>query len=219
MSIFFESVANSSGAGSGTTVTNSLTVTSAGTNNVAVLFTSSGDAAHDVHTTGVTWDGVAMTQVGTIGTGGVNGTLMMWILVNPSIGTKDLVTTWNSSVTSFGAYNSLAIFSGCSATQPDASTNPTGVAGTFTVNVTTVAANAMVVLMTNYGGTAGTNTTQIQAAIGWSGYRLATTAGSYGVSEVTTAGAGQAIAGALSLAPFAAAAATGPRKLALLGVG
>ncbi len=209
MAIAFESYANTGGAGSGTTVTNSLTVTSAGSNNVAVVFASSGDSTHDVHATAMTWNGVSMAQVGTTGTGGANGTLTMWILVNPAIGTENLVSTWNSSVTAYGAYHSIAIFSGCKqSAQPDASTNPTNFPSTNpAVTVTTVAANAMVVLLTNAGGTAGANTTLIQAAVGFSGYDLATTAGNYTVNETT--GAYTTTAGGLSIAPFVAAVANG----------
>src|SRR3990167_5193673 len=60
--------------GTGTQTTNTWDITGAGSHVTIVASTASGDASTDVHPTDCSWNSVAMSQVGTTGTGGVNGT-------------------------------------------------------------------------------------------------------------------------------------------------
>jgi hypothetical protein len=187
---------------SGTSTTFSVDITGAGSNVTLVLDLDSGDDTHDVHATAATWNGVSFTQVGTTATGGINGTLNMWVLANVAdIGAFDLVVTWSDDIAAYGGAISMLTYNDTSAIQPDAYVSPASQTGNFSINITTVADNATIVLLSNYGGSAGADTTQRGATIGWEGERAVTIAGAYTVAENTGDTLGQIRAGALSLAP------------------
>lgn len=192
--------------GTGTQTTNTFDLTGAGTHVTIALFTNSGDATHDIHATDCTWNGVSMAQVGTTGTGGINGTGTMWVLANANVGNFNLVCNWNGSITPYGAGKIMAVYNGTSDTQPDAFTSAS-LQGSqnFTINVTTVADNSWIVLLSNAGAfSAGANTTLRENSVGFIGDTNAaqTPAGVHSVAENAVPGANQTVAGAMSIAPF-----------------
>jgi len=191
------------GANNANPWTRAMDLSAAGSNVGLVVTVGGEDATHSSDCSSVVWDGQSMTQAGTTATGGVNGVVQMWVLGGANTVSGNLVLTHVSG--SNYIYLSALTYSGCSSTQPDAYTSPVSKTGNFSVSVTTVADNAWIVLCSNYGGTAGANTNQRNAATNWNGDRgPLSPAGSYAVAENTAAGSNQAIAGAVSLTPYVA---------------
>lgn len=141
-----------------TSATSSLTFshTCSGTNRI--LFVTS-CANTGSTTTGVTYAGVAMTQVGSVTD--IGPTHYLWVLVNPASGANNVVITNSGSVTAGSALS----FTGAKQTgQPDAtSTGTSTTTASFSKSVTTVADNCFTVCTSRTGSgnalTGGTNTT------------------------------------------------------------
>jgi hypothetical protein len=125
---------------SGTTITWNHTVTSSGSNRA--LFVLVGGVVPTQVVTGVTYNGVAMTNIVQARDNG-NSELFnyIYVLVNPSTGTNSIVVTWNAALTSGGFAAASAIsFTGVNQTNPNRfpSMNFSGtpISTTMTVSVT-----------------------------------------------------------------------------------
>lgn len=119
-------------------------------------------AADDV--TGVTYNGVSMTQLGKYNTSTQEpGVLYIYGLANPATGSNNVVISLTGS-TGSRAYSVTNSYTGVAATgQPDASNTGTTVGTSLTVSVTTVDDNAWLIgaMGVNSGGvtqSAGTGT-------------------------------------------------------------
>ena len=207
---FADSVAfveeNHAFGGTDTQTTDTWDITGAGTHVTVVAGVSSGDVDDNVYATDCSWNGDAMSQVGTTGTGGVNGTLTMWYLPNADVGNYAFVCNYNASITAFGAGRTMHVYSGTADSGPNSFTSPANKTGNFTVSTTPTTGGVWLVLFSNYGGTGpGPGTTQRQNTVGFSGDRgpifpvEATT-----TAENTAAGTNEVVAGAIGIAPFVA---------------
>lgn len=140
----------------GTTLTFSHTCT--GTNLILLVGAETGGAGDTV--TGITYNSVAMTRIGTA-TSSVTDTGYLYYLLNPSTGTHNVVITATA-----GAVNGIrgisASYAGVKQSgQPDANSTNTGTGTTETGTVTVVAANSWQVMITwndSAEPTAGTGT-------------------------------------------------------------
>ena len=156
MAIAYDSATNAQIQNPGTSLTFSHTCT--GTDRILFVYSF---ARNDV-TTGVTYNGVSMTQTGATITSGTDR-FQLWYLINPASGTNSVVITG-------GASTSLVI--GCSqsytgadqSTQPDAVTTNVAVSTALTTSLTTITDNAWDILFARAIGngitSAGTGTTQ-----------------------------------------------------------
>ena len=148
--------ATSNGSASATTVTVSHTCTG----DDGILFVGCWIQNSTDQMTSVTYNGVAMTQIGKINNAGTDSTYLYY-LIAPATGANDIVMT--KSGTDLG-YVIGSSYTGASQTgQPDASTTNTGATVTsLTTSVTTVADNTWTVLMmkaSDSTNSAGTGTT------------------------------------------------------------
>lgn len=141
-----------------TSATSSLTFshTCSGTDRILFVATCANTGST---TTGVTYGGVSMTQVGSVTD--IGPTEYLWYLVNPASGANNVVVTNSGSVTTGSAIS----FTGASQTgQPDATyTGTSTTTSSFSSSITTVADNCFVVCTSRTGNgftlTGGTNTT------------------------------------------------------------
>lgn len=147
------------GSSSGTTRTFSHTCT--GSN--LILFVTANVHTATATVTGVTYNGVAMTSVGS--QANTSATTTLWYLLSPATGANNVVITANNSDTIESA---SASYTGVKQSgQPDASSvgGPTTTTN-YTQSVTSVADNCVAIFagISNNGGavTAGTNTTLIE---------------------------------------------------------
>lgn len=146
--------ATSSGSASATSVT--VAHTCSGSDRI--LFVGLWVQINSDVVTGVTYNGVAMTQVGKVVNAGTEA-LYLYMLVAPASGTNNIVASkTGSELIQLGA----ASYTGAKQTgQPDASTTNTGSGTSLTTSVTTVADNSWLILSAKHTGaaSAGTNTT------------------------------------------------------------
>lgn len=154
--------ASSSVYNSSASTSHTLSHTCTGSNRVLVVGTRTYDANA---ITGVTYNGVSMTEVGSNVALGSDA-FRRWILVNPASGANDIVASLSSSrrieiyaVSFTGAKQSA---------QPDASATATGSSTSATGSVTTVADNSWVVAFAESNGASGawsssTNCTVVQS--------------------------------------------------------
>lgn len=144
----------SSGSASATSVTVAHTCTGSNLILFVGLWVQDGGANT---VTGVTYNGVAMTQVGRV-TNATTESTYLYFLVNPSTGANNIVASKSASdLIQLGAVS----YTGAKQTgQPDASTTNTGTGTSLTTSVTTVADNCWLVMATKQTGSAsaGTNT-------------------------------------------------------------
>ncbi len=148
--------------GEKTTSSTSITVSHTCTGNNLILFVGVGtfDSSAGQKVSGVTYNGVAMTQIGTRRVAGsLDNTL--WYLINPATGTHDIVASYASQNE---CYLVAASYTGAKQTgQPDATAGNAGQSSTaITAVVTTVADNCWVVMSAtcnSLGLAAGASTT------------------------------------------------------------
>lgn len=134
----------------------SLALTVAASNGVLVAMTESESS----QSTGVTWNGTALTRIQTEQTDGSTRNLGLWYLLNPAIGSFNLVATKGDANARFSVIG--ALYGGLLQTAPAASTTGTGT-GTTATGTLTSAANGSVGLFAIYNlETAGTNSTVVQ---------------------------------------------------------
>jgi len=196
--------ASSGGTTSGTSLTIAHTCT--GSDLILVVVTKS-DGANTV--TGVTYDGVAMTNVSSFNTTN-NYYGKMWILTNPSTGNNDIVITSSDSRGLGGAASS---FTGAKqSNQPDANDTATWTATSMPISVTTTANGCWTVMgyCGNRNVSAGASTTvridgasSFQTAIGDSNAAI-TPAGSNTLT-MTQSDTATASGGIFSISPVLAA--------------
>lgn len=133
----------STNGGSTTGTSLSFSHTCSGNNRVLFVATVTDTANNTDYITGVTYNGVAMSQVGTFSSPGLGG-VELYILVNPASGVNTVTVSLSSSVTIYAVASSYtgALQSG----QPDATnqtaTDPTT---TLSVNTSTVADNCWII--------------------------------------------------------------------------
>ena len=110
--------------------------------------------------TGVTWNGVPLTQVESVISYTTNN-VQLWYLLAPAVGTHDLITTASGS--SGYIITDYTLYSGVKQTgQLDGSTRVTGNTP-ITATITTGTDNTWAFLTAVQGGSAGTNATLIAA--------------------------------------------------------
>ena len=214
---------NSSSVYNGTATTSqTLSHTTAGSDRILVVSTRT----YDGNTiTGVTYNGVAMSEVGTAQAFASNTDRhRTWILVNPASGANNVVVSLSSAL----RIEVYAIsFTGAAQTgQPDNNNQTNGNSSSATNSLTTVADNCWSVAAMEGNGagtfTDSTNVTLVQniadrGCIGYGGPK--TPAGSF-TQAVAIGVAGQWTFKQISIAPSVAAVATGNahNNLLLLGV-
>lgn len=157
--------------------------------------------------TGVTYNGVAMTQISSLLNDGVSGleNIYLFGLANPATGANNIIASFSGSVTT----GVLAVsYAGVAQSgQPEASNTTSGSSTSFGVSVTTLTNNAWLVGYFRCTGTmtAGANTTLRSAA---SNINMCDTnapqtpAGSYSLNA--TQATGSFALQAIALAPFVA---------------
>jgi len=178
------------------------THTCTGSNIVLIVYTNTSS----VHATAVTYNGVSLTNIiSQIG----NDYMDVWILVNPSTGTNNIVIT---STSSLDLYYGLS-YSGCyQISQPDSSGTTNGSMNSgLLVSTTVVSTNCWLVGFSNSTYTITTNATNRQN--GTSGqYNYSSVicdtnntvgTGSQGITFTSTPGIGRGIVLSLSPAPDA----------------
>ena len=220
MAIAFDATAQAGQGAVGTTLTYSHTCT--GSNRI--LFVSAGTIGSLVNVTGITYNGVALTNIGFQTTGALVTTL--WYLVAPATGANNIVITLLSSNPVTGQSSS---FTGASQTGvPDASGTGGPTATTsYSQSLTSIADNCFAVISGIVGNgltiTPGTNTTkdeQENAQLG--SFLMHTTAAVTPAGTVTLAGTSSSQTWSSIMATFApvgAAPAVFHTSLRLLGVG
>lgn len=134
-----------------------------GANRILVVGTWSTTTSNDV--SGITYAGVAMTQVGTGIANSTDGYITMWYLLNPTSGANNIVVSLSDSAAHFNSFG--ASYSGAKQSgQPDASSTFQGSVSSWSQSVTTVANDCEVIaIMRESAGVtliAGTNTTLVQ---------------------------------------------------------
>ena len=195
------------------------------TGSTLILVVSSYNATGLDHTTGVTYNGVAMTKINSIaGTPAIISAVSMWYLVNPATGANNVVVTSSASDNQAGTSES---FTGA-AQSGQMDSNATGnnsqlSAGTFTLPTTVVASNCWLVMGAigdSATPTAGGGTTIRQSsgsgfATGDSNATVST-----GSQSLAFAGMGANARGVIaSIVPFTSGGATVLPWKALMGVG
>lgn len=168
-----------------------LSHTCTGNNRVLVVSTRTYDANA---VTGVTYNGVSMTEVGTNVALGSDG-FRRWILVNPASGANNIVVSLGSSRRC--EIQAVSLTGARQSSQPDASATATGSSTSATGSVTTVADNSWVVAFAHSNGASGawsssTNCTVVRSisdrcGCGYGGPR--TPAGSF-TQAIAVAGSG-----------------------------
>lgn len=218
MAIAFDT-ANSQYTGSGTTNTISMTLGAS----ADILIAFAMGVGRNV--TGITWNGVAMTQFATVTSSAGDFRSYGFYLLAPATGTHNLISTISSSGETYlgGISYSGAKQSG----QPDASatSNPVGAGTSLVQSVTTVADNSWTacIMLGDAGGVAaGTGSTQrasiLNGALGFFDSNGAKTpAGSTSMTQTCNSGVRAGII--VSIAPAVAAASATPRRRMVLGIG
>lgn len=156
---------SASGDGTKTTTT---AHTVSGANTILIVATASSMTNGSTSVSGITYAGVALTQVTTDTQIPTNNYLGLWYLINPTTGTNNIAITLTQSGGG-RVWGGAASYTGVKQSgQPDAFNTGTATAQTsLTVAVTTVADNCK--LVGNMGSlavgpvTAGTNTQSIQS--------------------------------------------------------
>jgi len=169
MSIAYDT-SNKIRATTGSTVTLAHTVT--GTNTVLVVGVVCSDLSYaNLYPTGVTYNSVSMTNIGSVIVPNSFNTIRVYLygLVAPSTGANNCVVTLNKSTGGLQTDVFSASYTGCSQTGlPDARNSFTATATSITANLTTVANNCWLIGVTGTNGgvntfSAGTNATMRQS--------------------------------------------------------
>lgn len=202
----------------------SLTIahTTAGSNRALIVGVAcyNGGAAADI-VTGVTYNGVAMTQLAKFGPADVNIEMYIYGLLNPTSGTNNIVISASASC---NLYAENVSYTGVQRSGlPDASKTQGATASPDTTTLTTIADNSWTVLFARASGAslaASTGSTLRHITDGDNGIfdsnGAITPAGSH--SMTFTGAAGNCYSIMISLAPFIASAA-GASTLSMMGVG
>lgn len=158
----------------------------------------------DLSITGITWNGVAMTFIAGKTDAATSERVEQWYIINPTAGvTNVIISRTGSSNALIGA--ALYYSSAKQSAQPDANTTDRQTTGTYAVNLTTIADQA-VILMVSRGAsgntfTAGANTTiRVQASIVVSESSVKTPPGSYAMNLTCSSQEINSVLG--SFAPF-----------------
>lgn len=214
------------GTGStGTSITISFTCTGS---NLFLLAPEVGPVVASQNVTGITYNAVALTQIGTGQRSPSDRFFGMWYLVGPSTGANNLVTSMPANAQ--GTTQMVASYSGCAQSgQPDnsATAQTAGSGTTNSASITTVANNCWIAAIFNDATgsasvTAGVNTTVRQSnagsEYGFVDSNMAITPAGSATLSITLGGtvSGRAYIIA-SIAPFIAAATV--KQLSALGVG
>jgi uncharacterized repeat protein (TIGR01451 family) len=140
-----------------------------------------------VHPTGVTFNGTALTQIGTASAGtSTYQNVSLWYLLAPAASTANVVVTWSSAVNNATA-GAITLY-GLAQVGPEATATGFNNAGATSTNITTLADNAVVVDMFGSGqnqGDLAPGSGQAQRFINAAG---ATTSGGASTKTVPTAG-------------------------------
>lgn len=155
MAIVFDAQGGTNATASDTTHTQNHTCT--GSNLVLLVGIGVYDSPYDV-VTAVTYNSVAMTQVGKLFHSGGRGTYL-YILTGPTTGTNQISITTSSSVTV--GINSVSFTGAAQTGQPETSATQEPTSTTKTMTLTVSTANSVIVgsEFTNRVSTASTNTT------------------------------------------------------------
>lgn len=139
------------------------------TNTCMTVGVSVGDTAGRV-VSGVTYNGVALTQIGTtqgVDTGGGgNGSLSAWRLLAPATGANNVVITFNAALTTSAGVSVCCIqtWDNVNQTTPTSNVTQAGGNGTTATRTVTSATNSRVIALTNggsdYSASAATNRNQ-----------------------------------------------------------
>lgn len=164
---------DSSGGGLTTTLGNlTFSHTCSGTDRILFVGCWGGQSGKTAGITGVTYNGVAMTEIlSTVPTGPTVLIQKLFYLVNPSTGTNNVVVTRTG--TGIYTWGHSVSYTGASQTGvPDASSVTTNTGTSITGTVTTVADNSWLVgFVTDEGSatlTAGAGTVKRNDQVGWS---------------------------------------------------
>lgn len=152
------------GASPGTATTITISFATSGNNRLLVAAALQAGADNSNATTGITYNGVAMTKMDDTGWGGGANPnwISFWYLVNPASGTHDVVFT--RSTTSNGYYGAVASYTGVLQTSPLGNHGAAsgGSGATFAQAVTTTVDNSWAIWLAanqNNIPTAGSGTT------------------------------------------------------------
>ncbi len=197
---------------SATSATWAHTVT--GSDTLLIVGINRGQDLDDV--TSVTYNGVAMTQLGKVDTG--SSFMYLYGLVAAATGANNIVVNWTNSGT---VYCAAASYTGVSQTGlPDSAHADSGNSGTLTGTTTVVAANCWLVgFQRNESGTpltAGAGTVVRKAVTGNTYIAVIdsnTTVGTGSQSLITTSGSNQWGSVIASVAPVAAAVTSTPPSI------
>ena len=215
MAIAFDAV--SSGGNGGTSQTFSHTCT--GTNRLLFVGGFNQEASSTI--TGVTYDGVAMTEIDS--SSQTNNSVSLWYLIAPSTGASDVVITRSSSTNALVGVG--VSYTGClQSGVPDSdNTGGSSSGSSLTISTTTVEDNCWITgIFRNEAGvnSAGANTTMRNASSIAMGDTNAdqSPAGAHSIGA-TWSGSVRNVGVVASFAPAPAAVTTVVRNLMTLGVG
>lgn len=139
------------------------------------------------HPSGVTYNGVALTQINTANVGsGTRQCVSLWYLLAPAVGTANVVVTWSSSVSNATA-GAISLYNVAQAA-PEANATSVNNSGATTTNITTLTDGAWVVDMFGSGNGGGLSAAGGQTAR-FTNTSGSTTAGGGSTKPVATAGA------------------------------
>ena len=138
MAIAFDAANSGFSAGAQNTLTIAATVT--GDDTIGVVLASH-DGSQTMLVSGITWNGVAMTNVNNNGNATSNSNTSLWYVINPTTG--DVVITVSSTRQLYGIV--LSYTGANQSGQPDASNTADDSASPYTISTTTVADNSLVV--------------------------------------------------------------------------
>lgn len=162
MAIAFDSVSSGTITATNTSVTFAHTVS--GSNTIGHVFVTQQNDASANRITGITWNGTAMSLIGTPYTNSGGDTLYLWELINPTTG--DIIVT-RTGTTNSGFCQAISHSGAKQSSQPDATASANTTTTSLATNITTVADNCWTILGTydSDGGTitASTNSTQRNA--------------------------------------------------------
>lgn len=205
---------SSSSLGVGTassTKTISITVNS-GSNKILLIHTGVEDGTDaERPITGITFNGDALTKVGSLNDNVANITSETWRLLNPSEGTFNAVITYTGAVDSSQVYSS--VWNGVDQTTPFNATSSKSIIGDITVTSTSNMENVLVVghvfnsagnsLTLTASSTNQTSLAQLEevAVDGDLSYKTVTSSGEYGLIWTQGGGTGRQLAFLSMLAP------------------
>lgn len=172
-----------------------------------------------VTVSGVTYNGVALTQIGSrISSDSTSRWVTSWRLIAPASGANNVVVTLSG--TDYVRTNAISLTGTNQTTQPNTSSDhTTSGGGTINQSVTTTGTTWLVWgVDSNATGVAGTGTTAIYTANELQLFR-STAAVSGGSNSLQVTGVGATFAGKLVAVAEAGAAVATYRRGALLGVG